>query len=62
MHILYIICMTAYCAYFAYFAYEAVNIFFCNFVAKKRHSQIKLQKEKLPAMYNIIHYQSSTPL
>ena len=62
MHILHIICMIAYFAYFAYFAYAGVNIFFCNFLAKKRHSQIKHQKVKHPAMYNIIHYQISTPL
>ena len=62
MHIVHIICMIAYFAYFAYFAYAGVNIFFCNFLAKKGHRQIKHQKVKHPAMYNIIHYQSSTPL
>jgi len=35
---------------------------FAIFLTKKRHCQIKHQKVKHPAMYNIIHYQISTPL
>ena len=62
MHISHIIYMVSYFAYFAYFAYAGVNILFCNFLAKKRHCQIKNQKLKRPTMYNIIHYQTSTPL
>ena len=57
MHISHIIYMVSYFAYFAYFAYAGVNILFCNFLAKKRHCQIKHQKVKLPSIDNIIHYE-----
>ena len=57
MHISHIISMITYFAYFTYFAYAGVNFWFCNFLSKKRHCQIKHQKVKLPSIDNIIHYE-----